>query len=849
MRRLLVKALAAILVLAALVVIGGYLYLRLSLPQVNGTVTVAGISAPIDIIRDQDAIPHIFAASKPDALFGLGYVHAQDRLWQMELQRRIGHGRLSEVLGAAALPQDRFLRTVGFGRAAKAAWASTPQWAKQQISAYLAGVNTFLATHHGRALPPEFSLLRFEPEPWTGEDVIVWVKMMAWDLSANYAFELLRADLARVVGPERMAQLMPPYAADGLSILPGLSPPADTEKPEETTHKSPTSVSSVSSVVNNAGPRTSWSAALVRSLSGGDPAINRFLLGGAMTEALGSNNWVADGTLTASGKPLLANDPHLSAHVPSTWYLAHVSGGDFEMIGATLPGAPAVALGRNRFIAWGATNVAADVQDLYREHLDDTGTFAEFRGVREPVTVIPETIIVKGRDPVRIDVRVTRHGPLISDAINANSAALTREPKPPALEPLAFRWTALDPEDTTVPSFLMLNEARNWEQFTQALADFITPSQNFVYADVNGHIGYYAPGRIPIRASGDGSIPAEGWTGAAEWAGWIPFAELPHLYDPPGHIIVTANHRPAPAEDRHLLGLEWPEPYRAQRIADLLRGIQHERDPHGSKRKFTPDDFARIQADTLSLHAKTLLPLLLSRAHPRVAPDQQAVDILRTWNADATADSAAAAIFSAWFHHLAPAIAGDDLGPLVTAKYQERFSFVTRFVVHTLTTNDLTWCDDVTTPARETCDDAVTGALRRAVGDLTGRLGEDMTRWRWDAVHHAIFPHQGLDGVRALRPLLSRSVTNGGDWSTVNVAAVAADSPYEQHAVAGYREIIDLSPANDSRFIDAVGESGHFLSSQYDAFLKDWRAVKHKKMRMDRADIERGAIGHLRLTP
>src|SRR6185295_2904392 len=214
-------------------------------------------------------------------------------------------------------------------------------------------------------------------------------------------------------------------------------------------------------------PLVSFVSSLERSFSGGDPAINRFLLGGAMTEALGSNNWVVDGTLTASGKPLLANDPHLSAHVPSTWYLAHVSGGDFEMIGATLPGTPAVALGRNRFIAWGATNVAADVQDLYREHLDDTGTFTEFRGGREPVTVIPETIIVKGRDPVRVDVRVTRHGPLISDAINANNAATAREPKPPALEPLAFRWTALDPEDTTVPSFLMLNEARNWEQFTQ----------------------------------------------------------------------------------------------------------------------------------------------------------------------------------------------------------------------------------------------------------------------------------------------------------------------------------------------------------------------------------------------
>src|SRR5437773_2947166 len=223
MRRVLLKTVAAVVVLIAIAAAAAYVYLRRSLPQIAGTVRVAGLSAPIDIVRDADAIPHIFATNKADALFGLGYVHAQDRLWQMELQRRIGHGRLSEVLGAAAVPQDRFLRRVGFGRAAKAAWASTPEWAKQQISAYLAGVNTFLATHHGRALPPEFSLLRFEPEPWTGEDVIVWVKMMAWDLSANYAFELLRADLARAVGPERMAQLMPPYAADGLSILPRLS--------------------------------------------------------------------------------------------------------------------------------------------------------------------------------------------------------------------------------------------------------------------------------------------------------------------------------------------------------------------------------------------------------------------------------------------------------------------------------------------------------------------------------------------------------------------------------------------------------------------------------------------------
>jgi penicillin G amidase len=842
MRRLVLRALAAIAALVAIAVIGTYVSMRRSLPTIDGTSSVPGISAPIDIVRDADAIPHIFAATKADALFGLGYAHAQDRLWQMEFQRRIGYGRLSEVFGAVTLPQDRFLRTVGFGRAAKAAWESTPEWAKQQINAYVSGVNAFLSTHHGTELPLEFSLLRVEPEAWSGPDVIVWVKMMAWDLSANYSLELLRHDLVRTVGAERMAQLMPPYATAGLSIMPsrsgGSSESGESGGPNDqrsyTTHPTyPT---------HPTHPTYSTTAALISALSQGVPAVSALLLGGSTTEALGSNNWVVDGTRTASGKPMLANDPHLGTHVPSTWYLAHMSAPDFDVIGATLPGAPAVALGRNRSIAWGATNVAADVEDLYRERLDEAGTAVEFRGAKTPLVLIPETIQIRGAPPVQLVVRVTPHGPLVSDAINATNASLVLPagaPKPEPVEPLAFRWTALDNDDSTITSFLQLNDARNWDQFTNALRSFVVPSQNFVYADVDGHIGYYAPGRIPIRASGDGSRPAEGWSGEAEWTGWVPFDELPHLYDPSSHVIVTANHRPAPADYRYHLGLEWPEPFRAQRITDLLQGAA----------KLTPDDFARIQADTISLHAKALLPLLLAHAHPESKADRQAVELLRQWNADAAAGSAGEAIFQEWFYVLVPILVEDDLGPLVK-DYRSRFSFATRFLVQTL--NDpkaAGWCDDVKTARVETCDDAVTSALGRGVADLTRRLGSDMTRWRWDAVHRTVFPHSGLDALQAMRPFLSRSVPNGGDWATVNVGPVDVDHPFEQHTVPGYREIIDLSPANDSRFIIDVGQSGHPMSAHYDDFLPDWQAVKHRRMRMERADIERGAIGRLRLTP
>jgi len=359
-----------------------------------------------------------------------------------------------------------------------------------------------------------------------------------------------------------------------------------------------------------------------------------------------------------------------------------------------------------------------------------------------------------------------------------------------------------------------------------------------VYADVDGHIGYYAPGHIPIRANGDGSRPADGWTGDAEWTAWIPFDELPHTFDPPSHFIVTANNPPEPAAYPHFLGMEFPNSYRAKRITGLLQG----------RTKLTPDDFRAIQADTFSLHAQELLPHLLEHVRPTEAADLAAIDLLKHWNLDARADSAAAAIFEAWFLRLAPAIAGDELGDFGLSTYQGRFSFITRFVMNTIDTGS-PWCDDVRTPMRETCDDNVTAALHAGVAQLSKEMGADQSRWRWDAVHRAVFPHQGLDTVPVLHTLLSRAMPNGGDWSTVNVGPVDVDHPFNQISIPGYRQIVDLSPANNSRFLDAVGQSGHFLSPHYDDFLKDWRDVAYRRMRMDKADIESGAIGHLRLVP
>ena len=829
MRRILKNTFAGLMLVLVVAACAAYVYLLRSLPTVAGTVEVSGISGAIEILRDADAIPHIFAATKHDALFGLGYVHAQDRLWQMEFQRRIGHGRLSEIFGSATIREDRFLRTVGFGRAARSAWNHLPQHGKDEIDAYVAGVNAFISSHHGSRLPPEFSLLQFEPEPWTGADVLAWVKMMAWDLSANYSTELLRRDLVAKVGGEGMQQLLPPYPPDGLSILPASSGAPGLPQGDNFT---------VTGSLNGRQVLNSYAEALASGLGSGIPALRSLLLrGGGGREGLGSNNWVVDGTLTASGKPMLANDPHLGAQIPSLWYLAHMKAGDFDVIGATLPGTPAVAIGRNRFIAWGETNMFADVEDLYRERLDPTGRNAEFRGNLEPLRLLTESISVKAAATELITVRVSRHGPLISDAINLNNAGSASPATP--LEPLAFRWTALEDQDNTIMAFLQLNEARNWQEFTTALREFVVPSQNFVYADVDGHIGYYAPGRVPIRAGGDGLLPAEGWTGEMEWSDWIPFEELPHTFDPPSHFIVTANNRPVPADYKYSLAFEYHEPFRAQRITDLLK----------AKDRLTPDDLSAIQSDTFSLHAQTLLPILLAHVHSNDRRDQEALRLLRKWDFDARGNAPAPAIFEAWFLQLAPKLVGDELGGAVAATYQRRFTFINRFVRNTLAAGSGAYCDDIRTPISESCDEMVTAALREGLQLLTERLGSDPNQWRWEAAHRAVFAHQGLDTVPILGWMLRRSIRSQGDWSSVNVGAVDVEQPFDQTEIPGYRQIIDLSSANDSRFLGSTGQAGHFLSPHYDDSLPRWRAVRHYPMNMDRGQVETRALGRLVLTP
>ncbi len=477
MGKWILRILGGLLLLLVLAAIGGYFWLRGSLPQTNGAVTVQGISAPVEIVRDGDGVPHIFAATDADAFYALGYVHAQDRMWQMEMNRRIGSGRLSEILGDATLTIDKFQRTMGYARLVKSDYEAISAEARAALDAYAAGVNQWLGEAH--TLPPEFQLLGFKPAPWSPYDSLVWQKMMAWDLSGDYEQELLRAQLAAALGPERMRQLLPDYPAGGITILPQL----DTD-------------------------------AAASLLAVGRQLELDFARGG---REAGSNNWVVAGSRTESGKPLLADDPHLATSIPSIWYLAELQGDTIHAIGATFPALPAVVIGHNEQVAWGVTNMGPDVQDLFVERINpDNPTEYEVAGDFVPITVVEELIAVKGEaEPVAWAARSTRHGPLISDVTDTGT-------------PLALKWTALQPGDTTMDAFLGLNYAQNWADFTGSLEKFIAPSQNFVYADRAGNIGYYAPGQVPIRPAGDnGMAPVPGWDGAHEWQRFIPFAEMP----------------------------------------------------------------------------------------------------------------------------------------------------------------------------------------------------------------------------------------------------------------------------------------------------------------------------------
>ncbi len=825
----------AIAVVVVAVVGLAFAWRSLSLPSVDGRMTVAGLGAPVDVVRDAAGIPHVYAASDDDAWFAIGFLHAEDRLWQMEMDRRIAAGRLAEVLGPAAVDTDRFLRTLGVARNARAIVANLDSATRHALERYAAGVNAELALRASRPrllMPIEFLLTGApRPEPWTVADSIGWGTMMAWDLSGNSAAEIARMRLSSRLTKRQIDELMPPYPGNPRVDAEGrVTPPVPD---------APLPVADYPALYRRLGVDTTALSSDAQTLlaRSADPAA----------DGIGSNDWVVSGARTTSGRPLLANDPHLALTAPSIWYLAHVSTPTMNVIGATLPGIPFVVIGRNDHVAWGATNTGPDTQDLYIEALRDRGGVTEARTPDgwQPLETRDEVIRVKGAADVRLTVRASRHGPLISDASRGAHDALSTLPR--ASFALAMQWAALRPDDRTTRAVLAIDHATDAAAFVAAMREFDAPQQSFVYADTAGTIGVVAPGRIPLRRADNdlmGQAPAPGWDARYDWQGFVPFEKLPQRVNPPDNRIVTANHKIVADDDPVFLTSEWAAPYRARRIESLLDATP----------KHDVASFAAIQSDVRSLAAVRLLPLLVDTRPPDGPMHdaaRDALDRLKAWDGTMAGDRVEPLVFAAWMRALVQVITEDELGPeLAKRERQQRVVFL----VNVLSDRDgqSHWCDDVRTPAVETCADMKTKALDLALADLVKRLGSDRSTWRWDALHRVHAAHRPFSSVPALARFFELEAPVAGDANTVDAAAydIADDAaPFADRHGPSLRMIVDFGDPERSRFVPSSGESGQRLSPFYANLFDVWRVGAAVPMQTRRPAVEQGAVGTLRLEP
>ena len=711
----------------------------------------------MEIVRDANAIPHIYAQSARDGAFAMGYVHAQDRLWQLEMQRRIGQARLAEVVGEPAIEPDKFLRTLGIYRVAERNFELLSEEARAVYEAYAQGVNAYLEAR-SELLPLEFQLLGHEPEPWRPADSLVWLKIMAWDLGDNFSDELLRARLADKLDRAQLQDLWAQHPDD-----PPMGPHADA------------------AVFDGVGIDY---AALDATARRAMPALR--------ASGLGSNAWVLSGEHTESGKPLLANDPHLRLEVPSVWYLAHISTPDFEVVGATLPGLPFPLLGQSRNLAWGFTNTGPDVQDLFIERIDpdDPTRYLAPEGSL-PFEVRTETIEVSGGDPIALEVRETRHGPVVSDLLEETGEFLE------AGHVLAFSWTALADDDLSAQALVGATGAQGWEGFVEAMRDLAVPQQTIVFADVDGTIGYVAPGRVPIRASGQGHMPAPGWTGEHDWVDRVPFDALPGGYNPASGRIVTANNRMVAHDYPYYLTDDWTAPYRAQRIEALL----------DARPKHDVASFSAIQQDLVSLAAARLVPVLLELAEPANDTGRTALAMLGGWDHGMGRDSTEALIYMAWARELMHVLFADELGDVFEDYWKIRTE-----PIHRALSARTQWCDDVTTAEQETCAQAVSRALKTSLEYLAVTYGHDMDDWRWGEAHAVYMKSRILGEFPAIGSWFEIEMPSGGEKETIKAGGFdVADEerPFAQNHGAGYRAVYDLGDPSRSVFVISTGQSGN----------------------------------------
>jgi penicillin G amidase len=812
-----------------------------SFPQIDGEIRLEGLNGPVEIDRDNMGIPHIYATTPHDLFFAQGYVHAQDRFWQMDTWRHIGSGTLSEMFGKGQVETDTFLRTLGWRVTAEQEYAELDLVSKPIIDSYTEGVNAYLKDHDTTALSLEYAILGllspdYKIEKWTPVNSLTWGKAMAWDLRGNMGEEIERAVLLKTFTPEQVAELFPAY-------------------PEE--HPV---------IVNRIGAGTSASASVptaafdipnetLAALEHNTSLLD-FALGPA-GDGIGSNSWAISGSRTTTGMPLLANDPHLGIQMPSIWYQAHLECKPvtdecpYNVAGFTFAGVPGVIIGHSDRVAWGFTNVGPDVMDLYIERVNpDNPNQYEVNGEGVDFETRTETIEVVGGDQVEVTVRLTRHGPVISESYGPlNNENTDNDPEfvpfkeragveLPEQYVIALKWTALAPS-TPFQAIWGINRAQNWEDFREAAKHFHVPAQNLLYADVDGNIGYQMPGDIPIRASGDGTLPVPGWTDEYEWTGFIPFEELPYAFNPPEGYIVTANNRCQPWDYPYLITRDWDYGFRAQRIVDMI-----ERAPA----KIDLAYIQSMQGDSFDANGPTYVPVLL-QLDELSDREIQAQNLLKDWDYQGRVDSVAAAVFNAFWRHLLQNTFNDDMPeegyfPDGGSRWNE--------IMLNLDENSIWWDDKTTTDVKESRDDIIRKSFESGVDELEKIFGRDPAKWNWGEMHASTFRNStlGESGVPPIETLFNRGpFPTGGGESIVNATGWSVKDGYETIWLPSMRMIVDLGNLNNSATVHTTGQSGHAYHPHYVDMAPLWANVEYYSMLWNEQAVTAQAEGHLVLTP
>lgn len=774
---------------------------RRKLPIIDGKLQIPGLNAPVEIIRDKWGIPHIYADNDHDLFFAQGFIHAQDRFWQMELNRRLSTGRLSEIFGDIALDTDRACRTFGFSRLGIEDWKNMDNDLKKVFEAYTAGINAFLQ-HPSSKLPVEFTLLRYKPELWKIEDSLAYGRLMLWKLSQKFYSKLVRKMLIDAVGEEHAAELEISYPEINPLTLPkGIE----------------------FNILNIDGSL----------LKDSGPFLDR---------GKGSNSWVVSGRKTANGNAFLCNDMHLEQTLPAIWYENHLISDTLNVSGVTTPGLPLVHVGHNANIAWGMTLTYIDCEDLFLEKINtENQNQYELKGGWHNIEIIPEKIIIKGKSEPHIEsVSITKHGPIISDVINYPQIKLS-------LQSMAFRPT------NAFKGWYLLNKAQSWNDFVEAVKCLDATHLNVTYADIEGNVGYWASGRVPIRGKGDGRIPVLGWTGEYEWIDEVPFEEMPHALNPENGYLVNCNNKIISEDYPYYLGFIWMNGYRANRLTELIE----------NKEKVSTDDFKEMQMDYMSIPGGEFVQLLKRLELKITNPDiRKILERFLQWDGILSPESVGATIYeviryfivrnileSALEEELTTIIMGEAFHPMLYLTH-DFYGHDTVVMLRLFNDPESSWWIKQAGSREE----LVTKSLKESYDWLRNKLGKNLDEWKWGALHRIEFSHamalqKPLDKVFNRGPL-----PIGGDTDTLCQTAIAHSDPKNQSFDAkawapSHRQIIDMGNLSKSLMVYAPGQSGHLGSHHYDDMIDLWINGEYHPMLWEREQIEANKEGSLKLNP